>query len=237
MSVEQTLAGLTQAMSALHGDQSNSPKYGGDERFSSADAFAHNATRLSEQQDESEGPIRRNPRAWRIDNLPVVEENETPGRKNQTAASLNGDKYATTSDDDLEEASFAEDSDEADEERPPDGAAPSQKESRKRKSRRSTMIEGATDQLKTEWEAWGAFFRPRKAQIQTYAKNVLLYIIAPLVGIASILFYFFDNPTTGESDNGEHGDKASASWWMLFTVRQVITFSLALAIQGMRQSP
>ena len=73
----------------------------------------------------------------------------------------------------------------------------------------------------------------------------LLYLLVPLVGIAVILYYFGENPTTGQLDleasqngtlvnkNGNviEPDDASASWWLLFTARQAITFSLAKGTQ------
>jgi hypothetical protein len=55
----------------------------------------------------------------------------------------------------------------------------------------------------------------------------------PLIGIAAALFYIGQNPIHGLSEDGSPGHRASISWWLLFVCRQVVTFSLALAMQGL----
>lgn len=49
--------------------------------------------------------------------------------------------------------------------------------------------------------------------------KVFLLIVAPFLALSVLLFYLADNPLT------KHG--ASFSWWFLFFIRQMITFSLA----------
>jgi hypothetical protein len=49
--------------------------------------------------------------------------------------------------------------------------------------------------------------------------------------VAAILFYVAGNPSTGRSIDGEAGEKASVSWWLLFVVRQLTTMSVALGLQ------
>ncbi len=50
----------------------------------------------------------------------------------------------------------------------------------------------------------------------------------PLIGTSFILYYAFDNPPMSEEDATT---KASASWLLLFCMRQIITLSLALLLQ------
>jgi hypothetical protein len=102
---------------------------------------------------------------------------------------------------------------------------------RRRRHNRSSVLMGATDKLKDDLEIWHSFFRPRKEHVMSYMKNVVIYLSVPLIGIAAILFYFKENPAKGGSSDENPGDQASASWLLLFSVRQVVTFSLALALQ------
>jgi hypothetical protein len=99
------------------------------------------------------------------------------------------------------------------------------------KSRRSRLIAGATDTLKDDWEIWSGFFNPRKEHIATFTKTLVLYFGIPLVAVAAILFYAVQNPPTGFSVDGSPGSRASASWWLLFCLRQGLTLSLALLLQ------
>lgn len=78
------------------------------------------------------------------------------------------------------------------------------------------------------------FMNPLNTSIALYLKVALLYLILPATGIAVILFYSpAGNPPTGyDKDGTVRSSSASASWWLLFVcVRQVITFSLAMATQ------
>jgi hypothetical protein len=100
-------------------------------------------------------------------------------------------------------------------------------------NRRSSVFAVANDKLKEDWELWRAFFRPRKDTLWIYIKTVLFYLILPAGVISTILFYFFENPPTGKGE-AETDSRASASWWLIFMcVRQVLTFSLALGMQGL----
>ena len=88
------------------------------------------------------------------------------------------------------------------------------------------------------------FLGPRMRLLYKYICT-MLYLLIPLLGVALILFHFFGNPPTGKIDleasrngtlvnkegNEVEPDKASASWWLLFTARQIVTFSLAKATQ------
>ena len=87
------------------------------------------------------------------------------------------------------------------------------------------------------------FFEPKKTTIALYFRVVCLYIAAPLLGIAAILFYAADCPPTGRLVNGGQPDgngtlwntkgepvdpsQASFAWWLLFAVRQLVTFTIA----------
>jgi hypothetical protein len=93
-----------------------------------------------------------------------------------------------------------------------------------------------------------AYLKPELEYFYAYCRAIL-YIIVPATGIAFILFYLVENPPTGRIDLeasmntnsslliNENGgtvepNRASASWWILYAgVRQVITFSLARAMQ------
>ena len=95
------------------------------------------------------------------------------------------------------------------------------------------------DKLKEDWQEWSEFFRPHKGRLYAYIKNVTLYLLIPLIGVAAILFYLADNVPTGKNDGENPVDDdtvveekgASASYILLFTARLTITLSLALAIQ------
>jgi len=72
-----------------------------------------------------------------------------------------------------------------------------------------------------------------------------LYLLVPLIGVAAILFYLAGNVPTGKIDqslsangievatDGEiiGGKGASASYLLLFSARQIVTLSMALAMQ------
>ena len=88
------------------------------------------------------------------------------------------------------------------------------------------------DHLASNYAMWSEFFRPRKGRVLAYMKSLSIYVIMPLIGISAILFYLFDNPPTGEADDGKSSDKASTSYILLFCVRQIMTFSLAFGFQA-----
>ena len=80
---------------------------------------------------------------------------------------------------------------------------------------------------------WGNFFRPRQETVWKYIKYVLLYVVIPLLGAAVILYYVGHNPIQGISKDNTKGDMPSIAWWCLFAIRQIVTFSLALGMQGL----
>mmetsp|Transcript_57467 Transcript_57467/g.140251 ORF Transcript_57467/g.140251 Transcript_57467/m.140251 type:complete len:1224 (-) Transcript_57467:76-3747(-) len=99
--------------------------------------------------------------------------------------------------------------------------------------RRSTVFRNAADKVKEDLDSWQTFFRPHKEQVWRYARRIIFYIIIPLVVIAAILFYFGGNPPSGKAvDRADPGTEPSTSWWLIYTVRQVLTFSMAVATQA-----
>ncbi|CAB9515705.1 Mechanosensitive ion channel protein [Seminavis robusta] len=237
LSVEQTLAGLTNAMSAFHGTQLPNNNFSS----SSADAFANNAARLSEQQEESPHHHRPAPsRVWQFDNLPIVEEDDrAPDANNANIdddvphSGEQGHQHSA----DIETGATTTSQQVNTEDHPAGRNTSSTANSnpslrRIDSSRRQSLFGDATDNLKTEWEAFSVFFRPRKKHVRSYVRNVLLYIVLPLTGIAGLLYYVCGNPIPGAVEGEDENSRASASWWLLFTVREVITFSMALAMQG-----
>jgi len=119
-----------------------------------------------------------------------------------------------------------------------------------RRKHHSGSIKVASDKFKDDWQKWSEFFRPHKGRLFAYCKNVILYLLVPLISIAAILFYLADNVPTGKN-GGTSGsgvvvnddeevivdgilvvqDRASASYILLFCARQIITLSMALALQ------
>jgi hypothetical protein len=98
-----------------------------------------------------------------------------------------------------------------------------------------------------------SFLSSRSSVLRYYAK-VYAAIVAPLIGISLILFYLADNPSTGilnynvtsvfDPETNEtalvnikgeefQAQTASASWWLLFIVRQLTLLSAAALIQLM----
>jgi len=238
-SVEMTLVGLTEAMSELHGTTGSAKTRAPDERFSSADRFAENATRLAENQPHDTGggasAHARNHRFWRIENLPIVDENlDQEGNVSHATTDDNNADVGSSErmknvDSDVEQGNsvpLENVKEESHDDGTDDGVGGSHNatQSTRKNSRKHTLFGDATDKLKSEWEAFGQFFRPRRDRMKTYVKTILLYIVVPLTGSAAILFYFAGNP-------GPAG-KPSSSWWLLYAVRQVTTFSMALALQG-----
>lgn len=73
------------------------------------------------------------------------------------------------------------------------------------------------------WEKWRSFRQTISSSVKLYVKSVTCYLILPAMATACILFYFFDNPT---SDSG-----ASVSWWLVLVCRELVVFSMALAMQ------
>lgn len=217
MSVEDRLAGLTIAMWNMEdSDEDGSgefPSLKGSSPVSSGEHFGKTVAMIAAHDN----PM---PPRTRLDSLassyllPVVDENET-----EEPASSEDAKDTSSADND---DNFS----------PRNPSEPSSKHNRRHKgrrpNRRSSII---ADKLKDDLDVWRTFFRPRREHIVAYMKRMFLYLIVPFIGVAAILFYFADNIPTGKSADGSPGLQASASWWLLFVVRQVVTFSLALFLQ------
>ena len=247
LSVEATLVGLTEAMSALHGDGKKTKTRQTDEPFSSANMFAENATRLSEQQEATHNSNdlgaasnHTRSRAWRID-LSMVDEDRQHQNDDDSPATTEvededdrGTNTKSDNDPDPEQGQIETGEEDHDNEHSSDTdeSKVTQSVSTRRKNKKHNIFEEATDKLKSEWEVWGAFLRPRRGHIRYYIRTTLLYIVFPLTGIAAILFYLCGNPGSRKNEDGTFEDTASVSWWFLFVVREVVTFSMALAMQG-----
>ena len=221
MSVEQTLAGLTNAMSALNDVHIPATTIEEEEpTSSSADQFAQNAALLT-RHDEDEHPRPTPKDRWNylMNNLPTLKEAEGGEEIEDTMHDSEDSNEQEGNAEDLEAGNPVAEK-----------AAPSARQKFKPKGLKTT-INVANDALNENFEHWTSFFQPRKEHVWSYAKLVILYVIIPLTAIAAILFYLVNNPPTGISQDGSSGSKASSSWWLLFVVRQVITFSLALFMQ------
>ena len=103
------------------------------------------------------------------------------------------------------------------------------------------------DKIRKEYERklfreFQDFFDPHKGSVRFFVKLLICYAIIPIIGIAAILFYLAGNPPVGVLANGgvpvngtlfnEDGeevasDRYSASWMLLFLLRQILTGSLA----------
>ena len=101
------------------------------------------------------------------------------------------------------------------------------------------------------FQEWKEFYSFRQRSFRLAARILFLYMIIPLIGIAAILFYLADNTPTGVlANNGlpingtlfvKHSDGsleeftkpdlASASYWILYVVRQILTLSLAKLVE------
>lgn len=214
MSVEEKLAGLTSAMSALDHNPVVSIPQEESVPASSAGQFAQNAALLARHEGE-EDQQHQTPRDRWI-HLPTLQETE--------GQSDTGKDEDSSSDEEDDVETGIPTTTEND-------PRPKKHKHKKGSDAIQKSMNAANDMLKDDWETWTTFFQPRREQVWSYVKLVLLYMMIPLTGIACILFYAVGNPPTGVSEDGSTGDKASASWWLLFVVRQVITLSLALLIQ------
>lgn len=218
MSVEDRLAGLTFAMWNMEDD--DQPHLGASSG-KSGDQFGKNVSIIASH--ELPMPLRN-----RLDTgssnlgggLAAVEESE------EGSSDDNKDDSSTASDDEDPNVSADVESN-----RQPGSRKHRKKRERKNKHKRSSMITGAADKLKDDLDIWKTFFRPRREHMMSYMKRIICWVMVPFIGIAAILFYFADNTPTGKAIDGEPGDRASASWWLLFVVRQVVTATLALGLQ------
>ena len=216
MSVEQTLAGLTSAMSALDHDYSHIQTIQ-EENIEPASAgiqLAENAALLT-RHDEEERPRLTAKDRWNhiLEQLPALKEAEERRKSDDTEQDNDNEEEIG---DDVETGM-------------PVSQPPSSSSSKRTPKTPHSLrvLKNANDKLKDDWETWKSFFQPRKEHVWSYIKAVLLYLIVPLTAIAAILYYLVDNPPTGKGVENEI--QASASWWLLYVVRQVITLSMALS--------
>eukprot|EP00977_Amphora_coffeiformis_P020775 scaffold8471_cov184-Amphora_coffeaeformis.AAC.20 len=86
-----------------------------------------------------------------------------------------------------------------------------------------------------------AFWGQKSRSIFVRVRAMLSYLVLPMVTTAVLLFYLGENPPTGRIDvrasfnetiidtggNLVNLEKASASWWLLFITRQIVLLGLA----------
>jgi hypothetical protein len=220
MSVEDRLAGLTFAMWNMEDDGSddfgemrNTPE---PSSGSSGDQFSRDAALVAGHDSPMPLRNRLNTGGSNFHGLPAVNEDEESQSSddNKVTNSSSGDEGPGCPD--------------VESNHPTSGR---EHRKRRRNQRRSTMITGAADKLKDDWDIWKTFFRPRREHMLAYLKRILCWVLVPFIGIAAIIFYFAENPPTGKSVEGQPNTDPSASWWLLFVVRQICTASLALGLQ------
>jgi hypothetical protein len=249
MSVEDQLAGLHFAMAALEdhhhlgssGDLSsnestvdNTPPSTEDldlhhrepDNPSAGDLLGHHAGLLLDPNTMS-GSAPRRPRANTDMSLPpVLEESKSnindieEGQMKLQTDSEPSNTSATTVDDPNNPGSSNNNK--------------KKKQHSRRRHHRASVLTAAADKVKDDFDSWQTFFRPRKEHVWTYLKRLICYTVVPFIGIAAILYYLVGNPATGKAvHRDDPGSQASASWWLLFVVRQFVTFSMSLGIQAL----
>jgi hypothetical protein len=90
------------------------------------------------------------------------------------------------------------------------------------KRRWQQMRARADRDVQNEVSAFQSFVQPRKKGMRALIKNGMLYLILPLAIVSTILFYGTGNPELGNTG-------ASISWFLLFIIRNLITYALAHA--------
>jgi hypothetical protein len=80
--------------------------------------------------------------------------------------------------------------------------------------------------LKAEWDSMQQFINPRRETIRSYLRIVFGYLMLPMLAIAAILFHVGGNPPTGKG-SALDSKEASVAWWLIFGVRQLVTFTMA----------
>lgn len=238
-SVEQTLFGLTTALSALHHgeplphqapthnqrrqshppppDTNSSPE---EEPLGSADQLANNAVRIAKMEEEGTKKQNKGAERWVSiqQNLPTLLEGKLEKVETPEGGDVEIGKQEPSSNSVTSSNSAS------------DGVT--QRHRFRKNGRGAAVFGNANTRFKEDVELWRSFFQPRRGALRSYVKNVLLYLILPAAGVAAILYYLVENPPTGKSEDGSSGDHASASWWILFIcIRQIITFSMALGAQ------
>ena len=219
MSVEDRLAGLTAAMVNM-GESNDSDEYSSSEEsspVSSGDHFGKTVAILASHEAAKPARSRLDSAGSKPSGLSVVDEAEE-GRNASEATGVDIESII-----DIEEQVSTDGS--SKKQKIPTGKKPS------RTQRRSTLIAGAADKLKDDFDGWKTFFRPRRKHLKAYIKRYICYVVLPFVSASAILFYLVGNPPTGKSMDGSAGEKASVSWWLLFVVRQLTTMSVALGLQ------
>jgi hypothetical protein len=113
---------------------------------------------------------------------------------------------------------------------------------RSRKPSSGQPLNSAKNRAAEEFQEFEDWLRYKRSYVWTYSKVLLLFVMVPATGIASILFYLAGNPpcnfetcTKADSNGIFNNDYhiASASWWLLFICcRQVVTFSMARAMES-----
>jgi hypothetical protein len=213
MSVEDRLAGLTIEYSNLEDSKKRSDLGNGNPEMpiniqSSGDVFRNN-TAVIAHKDHLLSPVPRRKYTDISDKLPAVVEidEETPQISVKDDRSSDDDDKPTCDN---------------------DAQTTDSRYSGKVQTKHQKMLAKATDRLKDDLEVWRTFFSPRRENVNTYIKFVFIWMGIPLIGVAFLLYYAFDNPPTYDEDESH---KASVSWWLLFCARQVITLSLALFLQ------
>ncbi|KAL3792577.1 hypothetical protein HJC23_005547 [Cyclotella cryptica] len=61
---------------------------------------------------------------------------------------------------------------------------------------------------------------PQMPEIRNRISRLLFFVVVPLLAVATVLFYIFDNPMAGDTGT-------SVSWWILFVARQALIFEFA----------
>jgi len=216
MSVEDRLAGLTIAMWNMEDSDKDisgesSPDHASSPPTSSGEQFGKNAAMVAGHDTPIRGRLNSQGSAFA---LAVVDETEEAHSSDDARESGGGD---------IEEPGSSGSGSKH------SGGQHGRKGRRNR--RRSSIISGAADRLKEDWDIWKTFFRPRREHMVSYIKRFFCYLVVPFIGIAAILFYLAGNVPTGRSSDGSPGTKASPSWWLLFVVRQFVTMSIGLFLQ------
>lgn len=221
MSVEDRLAGLTMAMvdmdsftdaERFHSSQSSNNQFEDDHFGNGANVLAAHASPIPRRN-------RLNSTGSHMRPLPVLDEGEEAPASDENIDGLSED----TADQGI--------SDDSDPEAQNNQQYRDNKKHKKPKKKTRNVIRSAADKLKDDIDVWRSFFRPRKEHAMAYIRRSFFYIYFPFMGIAAILFYFSGNVPTGKSVDGDPGERASASWWLLFVVRQLVTMSLSLGLQ------
>lgn len=123
---------------------------------------------------------------------------------------------------------------------------------RNNKSRRRMTVKNMKRRVQTGFEDFEDWLKLKKIDAYGFIKIVLVATVI-LSGVAAILFYLAGNPPCGSTNcvtqthltlvNGSSTSQtktdlldvlvsASASWWLLFVCRQIITFTIAKGLES-----